>query len=90
MVSQEGLEPSPEDWGLNPARLPIPPLRHGTTAEAVGFEPTVGFPTSAFKADAFGRSATPPRASPAVSDVVGLAGFEPAIPGPPDRCSRPS
>ena len=25
VVSIEGLEPSPEDWNLNPARLPIPP-----------------------------------------------------------------
>src|SRR5690606_21871696 len=36
---------------LDPSRL----------AEAEGFEPPVGFPTVAFKATAFGRSATPPR-----------------------------
>ena len=30
-------------------------------AEGVGFEPTVGCPTSVFKTDAFVHSATPPR-----------------------------
>ena len=29
-------------------------------AESVGFEPTVGFPTTVFKTDALGRSATTP------------------------------
>ena len=29
-------------------------------AEGVGFEPTVGFPTSVFKTDAIDHSATPP------------------------------
>ena len=31
-------------------------------AEGVGFEPTVGFPTSVFKTDAIDHSATPPDA----------------------------
>jgi hypothetical protein len=28
VVLPKGLEPSPEDWCLKPARLPIPPREH--------------------------------------------------------------
>ncbi len=39
-------------------------------AERVGFEPTVGFPTSVFKTDAIDHSATSPRC--VVRGVYGL------------------
>ena len=37
----------------------------GSLAEAVGFEPTVSFPTHDFQSCRFGRSRTPPRHSSA-------------------------
>src|SRR5580658_3514987 len=57
--------------------MPEAPVRRGgSSAEEVGFEPTVGCPTHDFQSCRFGRSRTPPRVQPGQAN--GRGSHEPA------------